>query len=81
MLDPYRTVEIEIAKMNAPRPGKRKRLLDLLVKHIANTFRYLFVRRYAIKPERFRGYGNSCDPEESKLIFRWQRMPKGYRWF
>lgn len=40
--------------------------------------RYLFIRRLAVTP--FRAL-NDYDENNDKMIFEWQKMPGGYRWF
>jgi len=34
---------------------------------------YLFIRRMAIKP--------GCCGNHEVMLFEWQKMPEGYRWF
>jgi hypothetical protein len=42
--------------------------------------RFVFVPRLAIKPVP-RYWDRPIDDTPSKLVFEWQKMPEGYRWF
>jgi hypothetical protein len=46
-----------------------------MLKKITDILSYLFIRKLAIKPV-WRGE----KPKDIKL-FKWQKMPHGYRWF
>lgn len=39
--------------------------------------KYLFQRRIAIRPGSYKHNQNV----EQKILFQWQKMPPGYRWF
>jgi hypothetical protein len=46
--------------------------------------RYLFVRRLAIDPTQYRHSGETFGQTKHHpdvMMFEWQKMPDGYRWF
>ena len=52
--------------------------LPLIRRNAVRLWKYIFVRRLAITPYRaLNDYENSND----KMLFEWQKMPGGYRWF
>jgi len=48
---------------------------------VSRTFKrlvgFLFVKRLAIKPH----LGRCDDKPKQRMIFEWQKMPVGWRWF
>ena len=44
---------------------------------IKRLLKYLFKKRLAIRPGSFTHSFNT----EQKMLFQWQKMPPGYRWF
>ena len=66
------------------KPPKLASRLELFVKWLKRGMEYCFKRRLAIKPEQYyitsstTGYPQK---DYSKMLFAWQKMPRGYRWF
>jgi hypothetical protein len=52
--------------------------LPLIKRNIVRLWKYLFVRRLAIDPHSL---ANNYEISVNIMIFEWQKMPDGYRWF